>query len=72
MRRTIECPRCGIRVQSKFMTDPNKVPRHVGWLNFCPVCGVRLSLVKDKLGNVTGAVRERARLQSVREVSEGE
>ena len=30
MSRTIECPRCGIRVQSKFMTDPNKVPRHVG------------------------------------------
>ena len=58
MSRTIECPRCGIRVQSKFMTDPNKIPRHVGWLNFCPVCGVRLSLVRDERGNVAGAVRE--------------
>lgn len=58
MSRTIECPRCGIRVQSKFMTDPNKVPRRVGWLGFCPVCGVRLSLVRNERGGVTGAVRE--------------
>ena len=52
MSRTIECPRCGIRVQSKFTTDPNKVPRRVGWLGFCPVCGVRLSLVRDERGGV--------------------
>lgn len=58
MSRTIECPRCGIRVQSKFMTDPNKVPRHVGELRYCPVCGVRLSLVRNERGGVTGAVRE--------------
>lgn len=58
MSRTIECPRCGIRVQSKFTTDPNKVPRRVGWLGFCPVCGVRLSLVRDERCVVTGAVRE--------------
>lgn len=58
MSRTIECPRCGIRVQSKFMTDPNKVQRRVGWLGFCPVCGVRLSLVRDERGCVTGAVRK--------------
>lgn len=58
MSRTIECPRCGIRVQSKFTTDPNKVPRRVGWLGFCPVCGVRLSLIRSETGSVTGAVRE--------------
>lgn len=58
MSRTIECPRCGIRVQIKFMTDQNKVPRHVGELRFCPVCGVRLSLVRSETGGVTGAVRE--------------
>lgn len=57
MSRVIECPRCGIRVQSKFMTDPNKVQRHVGELRFCPVCGVRLRVVRNDLGQVTGAVR---------------
>lgn len=56
MTRQIECPRCGIRVQSKFMTDPEKVPRHVGELRFCPVCGVRLRVVRNGLGQVTGAV----------------
>ena len=35
-------------VQSKFMTDPDKVPRRVGWLGFCPVCGVRLMKKDDE------------------------
>lgn len=55
MSRQIECPRCGIRVQSKFVTDPNKRPRHVGELRYCPVCGVRLRLVRSIYGTIKGA-----------------
>lgn len=54
MSRSVTCPHCGIRVQSKFMTDPNKVPRHMGELRFCPVCGVRLQLVRGVNGMVKG------------------
>lgn len=55
MARSVTCPRCGIRTQSKFMTDPNKRPRHVGELRFCPVCGVQLRLVRSVNGMVKGA-----------------
>lgn len=58
MSRQIECPRCGIRVQSKFMADPNKRPRHMGELRYCPVCGVRLRVVRNDLGQVKGVVVE--------------
>ena len=54
MSRLVTCPSCGIRVQSKFMTDPNKMPRHVGELRFCPVCGVRLQLIRGVNGMVKG------------------
>ena len=54
MSRTVMCPHCGIRVQSKFMTDPNKRPRHVCELRFCPVCGVRLQLLRGANGTVKG------------------
>ena len=54
MSRSVTCPRCGIRVQSKFMTDPNMMPRHIGELRFCPVCGVRLQLIKGVNGMVKG------------------
>lgn len=54
MARSVTCPRCGIRTQSKFMTDPNKRPRHVGELRFCPVCGVRLQLLRGVNGRVKG------------------
>lgn len=54
MSRPITCPQCGIRVQSKFMTDPNKVPRHTSDLRFCPVCGVRLQILRSVNGMVKG------------------
>lgn len=57
MSRQIECPRCGIRVQSKFTTDQEKIPLHVAELMFCPVCGIRLKVVRNELGQVVGAVR---------------
>ena len=55
MSRTVMCPHCGVIVQSKFTTDPNKRPRHVGELRFCPVCGVRLRLIRGVHGMVKGA-----------------
>ena len=55
MSRQIECPRCGIRVQSKFVTDPYKKPRHVYELRYCPVCGARLRLVRRLYGTIKGA-----------------
>lgn len=55
MTRSVTCPRCGIRTQSKFTTDPNKRPRHVGELRFCPVCGVRLRPIRGVNGTVKGA-----------------
>lgn len=39
------------------MTDPNKVQRHVGELRYCPVCGIRLKVIRDELGHAVGAVR---------------
>lgn len=55
MSRTVVCPHCGIHVQSKFMTDPNKRPLHVSELRLCPVCGVRLRLIRGVNGSVKGA-----------------
>lgn len=55
MSRQIECPRCHIFVQSKFVTDQEKIPRHVYKLRFCPVCGVRLRLVMGVYGTIKGA-----------------
>lgn len=57
MSRKIECPRCGIMVQSKFATDQNKVPRRIGLIGFCPVCGIRIKVVRNELRQVVGAVR---------------
>ena len=48
------CPHCGIVVQSKFSTDPDKSPRRMGELRFCPVCGVRLRLIRGANGMVKG------------------
>lgn len=56
MSRTVMCPHCGVLVQSKFTTDPNKRPRHVGELRYCPVCGVRLRLIRGVYGMVKGVV----------------
>lgn len=56
MSRTVMCPHCGVLVQSKFVTDPSKRPRYVGELRFCPVCGVRLRLIRGVHGMVKGAV----------------
>lgn len=55
MSRTVMCPHCGVLVQSKFTTDPNKRPRHVGELRYCPVCGVQLRLIRGVYGMVKGA-----------------
>lgn len=49
------CPHCGILVQSKFTTDPNRRPRYVDELRFCPVCGVRLRVIRGVYGAVKGA-----------------
>lgn len=49
------CPHCGIIVQSKFSTDPDKSPRRMGELRYCPVCGVRLRLIKGVNGMIKGA-----------------
>ena len=48
--QTYRCSVCG---EEYFMSDVKPYP----W-RFCPVCGARLSLVKDERGGVTGAVRE--------------
>lgn len=55
MSRTVMCPHCGVLVQSKFTTDQNKRPLHVGELRYCPVCGVRLRLIRGVYGMVKGA-----------------
>lgn len=49
------CPHCGIVVQSKFSTDPDKSPRRMGKLRYCPVYGVRLRLIKGLNGMIKGA-----------------
>lgn len=49
------CPHCGIVVQSKFSTDIDKSPRRMSELRFCPVCGVRLRLIRGINGMVKGA-----------------
>lgn len=48
-------PHCGVLVQSKFTTDQNKSPRNVGDLRYCPVCCVRLRLIRGVYGMVKGA-----------------
>ena len=55
MSRTVMCPHCGVLVQSKFTTDPNKRPRNVCELRYCHVCGVMLRLISGVYGMVKGA-----------------
>lgn len=54
MSRTVMCPHCGVLVQSKFTTDPNKRPRNVCELRYCHVCGTRLQLLRGANGTVKG------------------
>ena len=60
------CPHCGIIVQSKFSTDPDKSPRRMGELRYCPVCGVRLRLIRG-INNMVLGVEVIGECQSPRE-----